>query len=276
MADKNLPLVTVVVPTYNNERTIEACLKSVACQAYPKIELVVVDNYSTDRTKEIACKYGTVMTKGPERSSQRNYGAMLGHGEYVLFTDSDTELAPDVVDACVKAAEGTRANAVIVSQISKGESFWAKCKILEKMCYIGDSMIEAAQFFNRQAFLEEGGFDEAIAGGGEDWDVPLRLLKRGFRIARVRPLIVHNEGNLLLSHTVRKKYYYGKTVPRYVRKHPIVARAQFIPVRMAFIRNWRSLVSDPLHACGLFLMKFCEFVAGALGIVSSIRLRHEL
>ena len=63
------PLVSVIIPTKNSTRTIEICLQSIKKQSYPKIEITVVDNYSRDKTKEIAQKYAKVYNKGTERSS---------------------------------------------------------------------------------------------------------------------------------------------------------------------------------------------------------------
>jgi glycosyltransferase involved in cell wall biosynthesis len=62
-----LPLVTVVITTRNEEKNIGLCLKSVQSQSWPKVEVIVVDNGSEDRTKEIAYLYtNLVYDKGPE------------------------------------------------------------------------------------------------------------------------------------------------------------------------------------------------------------------
>ena len=69
------PLVSVVVPTRNNARTIRPCLQSVRDQTYPHVELIVVDNDSTDETFDVATELADVaLTGGPERSAQRNLG----------------------------------------------------------------------------------------------------------------------------------------------------------------------------------------------------------
>lgn len=92
------PLVSVVITTKNEERNIESCIKSILEQSYQNIEIIVVDNYSTDKTKEMALKYtDKVYDKGPERSAQRNYGMIdKSNGEYVMFVDADMILSPDL------------------------------------------------------------------------------------------------------------------------------------------------------------------------------------
>ena len=70
------PLVSVIITTRNSQRTLQACLLSVKKQTYRKIEIIVVDNHSKDNTQKIAEKYAhSVYIKGPERSTQRNWGA---------------------------------------------------------------------------------------------------------------------------------------------------------------------------------------------------------
>ena len=97
-----IPLVSVIVTTYNNQATLDACLASVAAQDYPLVELIVVDNNSTDDTKVIARRYTSkVFNQGPERSAQRNFGVDTARGTYVVIIDSDMELTPSVLSACV-------------------------------------------------------------------------------------------------------------------------------------------------------------------------------
>ena len=82
----NLPLVSIIVTTRNEEKNIGSCLEAVKKQDYPgdKIEIIVVDNKSKDLTKEIAAKYtAQIYDKGPERSAQRNLGAQKSSGTYI-------------------------------------------------------------------------------------------------------------------------------------------------------------------------------------------------
>ena len=73
--------VSFVVPTRNTERTLAACLASVRAQDHPDVELVVVDNASTDGTAAIAREHADIFeAAGPERSAQRNRGATLASG----------------------------------------------------------------------------------------------------------------------------------------------------------------------------------------------------
>ena len=100
------PVVSVIVTTKNEEQNIGACLKSLVQQSMPPLEVIVVDNYSEDKTTEIAQEYGAkVFQLGPERSAQRNYGVEKAQGKYILYLDADMRLSPRVIEECFNHCE---------------------------------------------------------------------------------------------------------------------------------------------------------------------------
>jgi glycosyltransferase involved in cell wall biosynthesis len=259
--------VSVVVTTRNSSGTLAACLASIRNQSYEDVELVVVDNQSTDDTKTIAGRFADVtLDAGPERSAQRNRGVESSTGEYLLIVDSDMILMPDVVAQCLEVARAEGATAVVVPERSVGTGFLARAKALERSCYLGDSSIEAARFFSRASFDRYGGYDETLTGT-EDWDLPARMRGQE-RGGRIEEMIVHQEGELRLLPLLRKKYYYGKSAYRYARRHPELARGQFTPLRGAFVRHWRILAAQPVLSAAMVGMKSAELAAGALGMLS--------
>jgi glycosyltransferase involved in cell wall biosynthesis len=262
-------LVSVVVPTRNSARTLHACLASIRQQTYDCVEAIVVDNSSSDATREIAESLGcTVLTAGPERSAQRNVGARNARGSHLLFVDSDMVLEPRVVEDCVAAARAG-ATAVIVPEASFGEGFWARCRRLERSCYIGDDDIEAARFYTRKLFRHLGGFDEEL-NAGEDWDLSQRAVASGARITRVSSRIDHDEGRIRLRAHLGKKYSYGKSFPAYRRRHHGSTGRQLRLIRPAFVRHRSALAAEPITAAGMFLLKGLEFSAGALGALTTL------
>ena len=91
------PLVSVIIPTRDSDRTLESCLSSIRAQSYAPIEIIVVDNHSTDRTLRIAISHCDVVeTFGPERSAQRNRGANLARAS---STSASKSFAPAVLNA---------------------------------------------------------------------------------------------------------------------------------------------------------------------------------
>jgi len=230
------------------------------------LQLVVIDNFSADETPTIPPKYADVFQQaGPERSRQRNLGAGLAIGEYLLFIDSDMVLQTSVVEDCLaEVARG--AGAVIVPEVSFGEGYWSACKALERSCYVGDDTIEAPRFIQGILFRDLAGYDEELVAG-EDWDLAERIRGHGARIGRIETPILHDQGHLSLWETMRAKYYYGLSMPRYIRKHPNVARRQLTLLRPAFVKHHDILTSHPTLTAGMLFMKTCEAAAGGLGAV---------
>jgi glycosyltransferase involved in cell wall biosynthesis len=261
------PLVSVIVPTRNSERTVEACLQSIRSQVHTPIELVVVDNQSSDHTYLIASRRADIVDVfGPERSAQRNRGAQLAQGDYLMFVDSDMTLAPGVVGDCLAAIQATGAPGVIIPETSVGDGFLARCRALERSCYVGDDAIEGARFFLREEFERVRGYDEDLAAM-EDWDLSIRIAGRR-RLARVDSYITHDEGRLRLGTVLAKKRYYAASSLRYWRKHRRSALGQAnLVFRPAFFRNWRRLLRHPVLTFGFLSVKALEGGAGMLGLV---------
>ena len=94
------PLASIIITTKNEEKNIGNCLLSITEQTYPHLEIIIVDNHSSDRTREIALKFtDKFFLKGPERSGQRNYGMIeVAKGKYVMFLDADMILGPKTVE----------------------------------------------------------------------------------------------------------------------------------------------------------------------------------
>ena len=170
------PLISVIITTRNEEVVIEKLLQSVRAQTYPHLEVILVDNHSTDRTCEIARLYvDKLLVQGPERSAQRNLGVREAAGDYVLTLDADMELSPTVVEeAVILVIENPDIKAVCIPERSFGDNFWAQCKALERDCYLDDHEVTATRFFERGVFLRVGGYDETLHAA-EDWDLSQRM-----------------------------------------------------------------------------------------------------
>lgn len=266
------PLVSVVVTTRNSAGMLEKCLESVRTQTYAPIEVIVVDNHSTDDTREIAKRFTKhVITRGPERSAQRNLGAERARGSYLLIADSDMELSTGVVGACVRTLQAKlQAQAVIIPEESFGRGFWSKCKQLERSYYAGLDWIEAPRFFRTSAFREVKGYSQELIAG-EDYDLSHRLDARyGDRsVLRVPNLIYHNEGRLTLRGTCRKKFYYAqslelykadpKNLPSYRKQASLLRRYG------VFLSKPGRLFQHPLVGLGMLFMKTSEFAAAGVG-----------
>ena len=270
----DLPIVSIIVPTRNSSQFLEACLVSIKEQSYLYIELIVVDNNSTDNTKEIAKKYtDKVFNQGPERSAQRNFGAKQSIGEHYLIIDSDMELSKNVVTECVKKmTENNHSKALVIPEESFGEGFWSQCKKLERSFYIGVDWMEGARFFPKSVFQEFKGYDETNTGT-EDYDLPQRIEdKYGKKvIGRINAFIYHNEQKISLWKTCGKKFYYAQKLDQYksleANKGKFNKQSSIFSRYALFLSQPVKLFKDPVVGLGMLFMKTSEFASGAAGYI---------
>lgn len=103
--------VSVIVPVYNDEKYLRACLNSLAVQTLDDIEIIVVNDGSTDGSQAIAEEFAVkypwfkvYSTENKGSSHARNYGARMSHGDYLAFVDSDDDVEPDYCRAMYEKA----------------------------------------------------------------------------------------------------------------------------------------------------------------------------
>ena len=261
--------VSVIVPTRNSERTIEACLVSVTQQAYPDVETIVVDNFSTDGTALISGRHADlVILSGPERSAQRNRGFEASTGEFVVFLDSDQVLSSQVIsEAAAEFGRSQRVGSIVIPESSFGEGFFAKCRTLEKRLNEGHPAVEASRVFRREACAAVSGFDESLTAL-EDWDFADRVAATGWQTSRTSSSVRHDEGRVVLSEVHSKKRYYAQWLNRYVDDTSSPTRSFS---RLHWVTRPTLLLENPLTSLGLVVLKAVEAFAFWQGLRESRR-----
>jgi len=273
MARREKPLVSVIIPTYNSEKTIIYTLASLERQTYSNIEVIVVDNYSRDRTAKIAKEMGAkvIQAKG-ERARAKNIGLREARGEYVLFIDSDMELTPRVIEEAVeRIGSDSRIGGVVIPEKTIGNTLLAKIRNYERSFYTG-TPIESARFFPRKLALKVGGFDEDLVFF-EEATLPLKIERLGYNVqARINAPILHHEEGITLISILRKKYYYAKTARKYLQRYKSPHTwAQINPFQrykifMSNPRFWKR----PHLALAVLSLKTLEYVAASIGYMASL------
>ncbi len=203
--------ITLVVPTRNSARTIDACCASIRRQTDADVELIVVDNDSNDDTVEIASRWADKLFDcGPERSAQRNLGLWHATGEFVAFIDSDMVLErPVASEIAERFGADDQLGALVLPERAFGQGRWIGARILEKELSLGDPAVEAARAFRTIDVAAAGGYDESVTGR-EDWDLPDRMVDLGWTVGRVDATVWHDEGDISARELFHKKRYYGR------------------------------------------------------------------
>jgi len=262
--------ISFVVPTRNSGRTLETCLRSLRSQTHDDVEIVVVDNASTDHTVDIARRHADrLATCTRERSAQRNEGTAYSTGDVVVFVDSDMVVEPHVATQVKETFDAEPGlGALVIPERSFGEGFLARCRVLEKDLYVGDVDVEAPRAFRRPVIEALGGWDESLCAG-EDWDLAERAVAAGVGVGRVPGWIWHDEGRIRLRVTFAKKRYYGHWVDRYLRAESGRSRRRF--ARTSLLRRPARLARHPLLALGMVGLKGVEVAGLVLGMRDSRR-----
>ncbi|MFY1632107.1 glycosyltransferase family 2 protein [Solwaraspora sp. WMMB335] len=137
------PLVSVIVPNYNYARALGLCLSALRAQTYPNLEIIVVDDRSTDDSVAVARSYGVRVVQTPANggpSVARNLGASVANGEILFFVDSDVAAKPDAV-----------ANAVAL--LTERPEIGAVCGNYDPVPLIRDSLVEEYRCMQQSYWL---------------------------------------------------------------------------------------------------------------------------
>lgn len=262
------PLVSVIIACKNTAKHIEACLQSIRLQTYKHIEIIVVDNFSTDGTFELATKNSDlVLQTGPERSTQFNLGLQHATGDFIYRIGPDYVLEPTVIETCVqKINEGF--DALALHNMSVGKSIWAKVRYIERESYRNDQVIAAVRFIRRSVLKDIGGLDESLVAG-EDFDLHNRIVAAGYKWTHSDATEYHLGEPRTITDVWNKYYYYGKTINRYRKKYPAIAKQQFLFFRPSFKNIQTELWKSPRMFFAFYAYMAIKHAAGVCGMVRS-------
>jgi chlorobactene glucosyltransferase len=204
-----LPRISVIVPARNEERNIAACLAALQAQSYPNLEVIVVDDHSSDRTPQILAAIAQpdarvqVITGRPLSAGWAGkphalwQGAQVASGEWLCFIDADTFARPSLIASAYTAALAHQADLLTLMTDQHMETFWEKTllPLIFTALSVGFSprrvndprrqdAIANGQFlfFHRPAYQAIGGH-QAVAGSiVEDRDLARRVKSAGLRL----------------------------------------------------------------------------------------------
>lgn len=173
------PLVSVIVPCYQAAKTVASTLDDIFSQTYPRLEVIVVNDGSTDATLEILKKYQPkikiINQQNRGAAAARNRGFAASGGEYLLFCDADVRLRRDMVEKMLETLQKNPDKAYCYSNFKFGphtfDLFPFDAARLKRENYVSTmSLIRWSRFL---------GFNEQLKQF-QDWDLWKRLLNQGY------------------------------------------------------------------------------------------------
>jgi cellulose synthase/poly-beta-1,6-N-acetylglucosamine synthase-like glycosyltransferase len=228
---KWMPSVSVIIPAYNNQLTIEETLQSIKNQNYQgSMEIIVVDDGSSDRTPEIAQRYTSKVirqtNKGP--GVARNRGAREAVGEILVFTDSDCVLSPQFIselvrplqDSSIAGSQGRYKcnDKALISRFVQYE-YEERARRQARVDNVYWIATHSA-CYRRDVFLEVGGFYEDSFSGGEDLDLSQRMTEKGFKMVFNPEAVVYHHHPSTLGKYIISKFARAYWMVRLYQRFP--------------------------------------------------------
>jgi succinoglycan biosynthesis protein ExoA len=243
------PFVTIAMPCLDEAGFIDACIRSVQAQTYPRdqLEILVADGGSTDGTLDVLARLAQEDARirvidNPERVQAAGLNRILGEarGEVIVRMDVHCEYAPDYVEKCVETLERTRSDNVGGAARCRGKTPFqmAVCAALRSPLGAGgaphwdpesEGLVQTVPFgaFRRSVFGRIGPWDPG-AVTNEDAELNQRLVDAGGRIYLSREIVVHYVPRGSMPALARQYYRYGCGRARTLLKH-----RRFLTVRPA-------------------------------------------
>ncbi len=193
------PLISIIIPCYNDAQYIEQSVLSALNQTYPYKEVIAVDDGSNDATKAVLKKLEPKITKlitqeNKGTSAARNIAIAVASGEYILVLDSDDYFEPEFCEKAIEIFQKD-SNTKMVSCYARwfqNDNFYQIFKPrggkLKNFLLANSSL---GTIFFKKNWKEVGGYDEMMVNGFEDWEFYIRLHRNGGRTHVIPDVLFH-------------------------------------------------------------------------------------
>lgn len=187
-------MVSVVVPCYNHGRFLEATIQSVLDSSYKDLEIVIVDDGSTDDSADVArelikmfanIRFVSQVNAGP--SAARNNGIRQAKGEYILPLDADDLIGRDYISQAVAVLDSRSEVKVVYADAKKFgavDKTW-KLKPYSERGLAMDNMIYVSALFRKSDWERVSGYSESPVLVREDWEFWIKMLKDGGDVVKL-------------------------------------------------------------------------------------------
>jgi hypothetical protein len=188
--ERPAPLVSVVIPCFNQAHFLAQAIESVLAQSYAEVEIVVVDDGSGDNTREVAARYpGVLCVSQPNRgvAAARNAGLAAGAAELLVFLDADDRLLPEAIEIGVEQLARDDVAAFVAGacrnvDAAAGPLPSATQPLVDRDHYV--ALLEScfiwsgsSVMYRRRVLEEAGGFDQRLSAG-DDYKLYLEIARR--------------------------------------------------------------------------------------------------
>lgn len=216
------PLLSIIIPTHNEEDVITACISSLQEQSYKKFEIIIVDDGSTDKTREIVGKFGKVKLltqnhQGP--GAARNLGAKKANGEILILVDADMTFHKDYLKKLIEpiVMRGVIGTEEELQYPMNLDNIWSKCWGGHRTKPDNPNR-KIFRAIRRKDFLRLGGFDPKH-GYADDQTL---YFKYGIKSEIAKDCICYHNNPASLKEVYHQSVWLGASSEVFLLKIPIV------------------------------------------------------
>ncbi len=241
--DNFKPFISIIIPVYNEGKILDRTIQSLLELNYLNYEIIIVNDGSTDDTKEVAeeligyrngiynkIKISLINKSNSGKANSLNAGIQVSSAEFILSMDGDSQLSPDSLTVAVRHFANPEIGAVAGNvKVQNRGSFLTDLQALE---YIeGLNMARSAQSYMKLVNIIPGPIGlfrrEAIESAGyytndtfaEDADLTLRILSKGWKIFYEPKAISYTEAPTGLRQLLKQRYRWTRGILQSIRKH---------------------------------------------------------
>ncbi len=214
--DKSNPLVSLIVPVYNNANLLCRTLKSLLSQTYKNLEIIVIDDDSSEDIKSIINAFGDGrivylkhnVNKGA--AAARNTGLTAAKGDFIEFLDADDEYLPEKTERQIEIFKKTHADVVYCGRYNCRNGY-REYQLRSRWFYLTQQIM-----MKKECIEKVGFFDELYMNTTDDKDYVYRLSKVCHFEGTKEPLVLYHDTPNSYSKKLFNKYYGNR---RFIEKH---------------------------------------------------------
>jgi len=188
-------LASIVIPCYNQAKYLEETVQSALASTHSMLEVIIVNDGSTDESEEVAEKLTQKFTnvtllnqKNGGVAQARNTGIEFARGKYILPLDGDDLISPNYLKAAIEVLEQSSEAKVVYSKgvkFDQKDTYSWKLKPFSRYQLARDNMIFVSGVFRKSDWKACGGFSEDMKFGREDWEFWIKMLKSGGEVVQL-------------------------------------------------------------------------------------------
>ena len=221
--------VSIIIPCYNQGMYVAEAIQSALDQTYDNIEIVCVNDASTDNSRKVIQKFANehnniIFIENPENKGvvdSRNIAISACSGEYILPLDADDKIMPTYVEKAATILDENPNTGVVYCRVRRfglKEDEWALGNFETDMLFC--NCVANCSMFRKADFMEVGQYNQYMKNGLEDWDLWLGFMDKGFSFHKIDEMLLLYRTYEAESRSNRAQKNEDELFRNIVRNHP--------------------------------------------------------